>query len=196
MLQDKLKQANDGQLDKKELQEWFKSHPELADTANRSKRVKEQYRELMEAPITQQEASKETTPKKGLAKEESEEDRPLTIRELKKYDEERETRILEKALASQREDKYTSFAEKHKVVDDDASALKRNAEALFKANPDWSYDQALQGAYNTINPRKGRPNNISTGNLPAPESMVTKIDASAGSVQLISSSEFSGGQIK
>ena len=40
MLEDKLKQVNTGKMDEKELKEWFKTHPELADTANRSKRIK------------------------------------------------------------------------------------------------------------------------------------------------------------
>jgi len=189
MLEEKFQQVQKGSLSEDQLKQWFSQHPELGETANRSKRVKEKYRELMSKPS--QEKAEVAEPG---------EDQPLTLKELKTYlhdfEEEREAKYLSKQLAKERDDHIENFAEKHQVLDSNFDSLKRNADALFKANPDWTYERAVQSAYYTINPQKGSSVNITTKTMAAPEAQSTKVDATTpGGVQLISASEFSGGQL-
>ena len=186
MLEEKFQQLKEGGVKDSELKDWFSKHPDLADRANRSKRVKEDFRALMdkEIPATESEAPAES--------------KPITLQDLQRYDEERETKILVKAMQRERENLISDFASKHNVVDKDVDSLKRNAEALYKANPDWEYADAVAGSYAILNPRKGSPTNFSVptgGGTKAPEATSSKLDVSGG-VQLMSASEFSGGQLK
>jgi len=182
LLQEKFAQLKKGNLSEESLKDWFTKNPNFADTANRSKRLKEEFRQLMEKPV-------ESSPS------DSSEDKPLTIKDLEKYDEARETRILAKAQQREQEKEFTEFAVAHKVVDADAVQLKRNAEALYKANSDWSWQDAIKAAYPTVNTPKGSSVNAPTSNFKAPEVMGQKQDATQG-IQLISWDKFSGGQVK
>lgn len=194
LLADKLEQFKSGKVDGTELKEWFTAHPELAETANRSKRVKDDYRLLMEKSV----ATQESQP--GKDQKDEDEIRPMTLADLKAYDSEREAITLAKVLQSERQRDFTEFAVEHKVFDQDAEALKRNAEALYKANSEWDYSQAVQAAYNALNPRKASPANVSapTGGVTmANETVAPKVDASSREgVQLMTASEWSGGQLK
>lgn len=188
MLEDKFRQVKDGTLSEMELKQWFVKHPELGETANRSKRVKTSYRELMERPMTE-------TPQEEV------EDTPLTAKDLakhlEKFQEESEVRLLSKQLILERSNQLDDFAEKHKLVDDDYDSLKRNSDALFKANPDWDYTQAVRAAYNAIRPSKNSTVSIPKSQIATPDIQNNKIDATnPGGVSLMSASEFTGGQIK
>lgn len=185
LLQEKFTQLKEGELNEEDLKAWFTKNPSFADTANRSKRLKEDFRNLMEKSNGQPATESKATP----------EDKPLTLKDLQAYDQEREARVLAKAQEREQQREFTDFAVKHKVVDADAKQLKINADALYKANPEWDYAKAVSTAYSTINPQKSAPTNISANSLGAPESQDTKIDATKG-VQLISAAKFSGGQLK
>ena len=186
LLQDKFEQLKEGKLTEEELKEWFGKHPDFADTANRSKRIKEDFRELMENQAT------EPKPEKVEAKSD---EKPLTIKDLEKYDAEREERLIAKAQERERHNQLTEFAVKNKLVDDQVTMLERNAAALYKANPEWDYGTAVKAAYAVVNPQKGSPVNVAGSSLKSPESYESKFDATRGG-ELISASKFSGGQIK
>lgn len=188
MLEDKFQQLSTGKIKDSDLKQWFSSHSELAETANRSKRVKDRYRELMEKPL-------EVLPSDETILDE--EEKPITPKELarilEEHGAEQEARILSKTLIQDREKTFESFAVSKRVVDQDVDVLKRNAEALYKVNPEWDYQDALAAAYHTITPSKGKPVNIAPSSTPAPDLNQIKIDATApGGVQLISFEEFSG----
>lgn len=186
LVEEKLDQVDQGLMDEEELREWFNSHQEFANVADRSKRLKERYRGFMEAPATKAETKVEAK----IAPEE----RPITLADLKKYDEERESRLLAKTLSIAQERNFEKFAAAHKMVDDRAAALKRNAEALFKANPDWSYDEALESAYAAIEKPKGKPVNlatVTTSTVNTELAQSEKVDATKG-VSLWTKEEFFG----
>jgi len=182
LLEEKFTQLKEGELDEETLKEWFVKNPSFADTANRSKRLKEDYRTLMEKPVEAQE-------------ERPSGEKPLTLKDLQQYDADREARVLAKAQERERDGQFTDFAVKYKVVDADAEQLRRNAEALYKANPEWDYPKAVSMAYATINPQKSSPVNISANSLKAPENKSARVDATQG-IQLVSASKFSGGQLQ
>lgn len=194
LLEEKFEQLKLGKMTDLELKEWFASHPELADAAGRSKRLKEDYRSLMEKEVSEETIEK---PKVETQVNKEEEEKPLTLKDLQKYDEEREAKLLSKTVQRERENQLTDFAIKHKVLDKEVDSLKRNAEALFKVNPEWDYTTAVQSAYNALNPQKNSPININiaSGGSKSPDQVNTKMDALKGE-QLLSAAEFSGGQIK
>lgn len=203
MLEDKFMQLQDGRLKESDLKSWFVAHPELAETANRSKRVKDRYRELMEKPVTRSTSENVTIPDSQISSETSEEleNKPLTQKDLAitlaKFNEEQEIKLATKLITKERQDFIEGFAEKHQVLDKDFTVLQRNADALFKANPEWDYSEAVRAAYATVNPSKGTPVQVPNTQMPAPEMVQSKVDASIpGGIQLMSSEEFSGGQIK
>lgn len=189
LLEEKLQDNKDGKMSDLELIQWFDKHPEFGTIANSAKRIKEDYRALK---------TRVKTPESQFKKEEKRDDkkdpfdRPLTLRDL----EERDHRLLEQQLIRERKNQIKEFAIKHKIVDEKFEQLQRNAEALQKANPEWGYSEAITASYNTIKTLKGSPVNIATPNTKAPEMVSTKIDASVGGIQLITASEFSGGQLK
>lgn len=193
MLEDKFQQLKNGKLKPDELKQWFSTHGEIAETANRSKRVKDRYRELMDTAV---ETQKEILPESIDTEE------PLTRKELEatlaKFSEEQNIRNFSRSIVQERETQLEDFAIEHKVLDKSFDSLKRNADALFKANPDMDYQDAVKAAYYAFNPQKGSPVNIPTSQIQPPENLQNeKIDATApGGIQLISAAEFSKGQIK
>ncbi len=193
MLEDKFQQLKDGRLKSDELKKWFSTHGEIAETANRSKRVKDRYRELMDTAVeTQKEIPPETI----------ETEEPLTRKELEatlaKFSEEQNIRNVSRSIIQERENQLENFAIEHKVLDKSFDSLKRNADALFKANPDMDYPDAVKAAYHAFNPQKSSPVNIPTSQIQPPEGTQNeKFDATApGGIQLISAAEFSRGQLK
>jgi hypothetical protein len=159
-------------MDDQELRKWFLDHPEFAETANRSKRMKDQFRTLMERSpeVRRGETKVEKVPEDEEVDDTKEEkkslsgDRPVTASELKKLLDDREEHLLEKTLVKEREGKAEDFAVRHSIVDDEYESLKRNADALFDANNDWTYEQALEASYGAINISKGKPMNVVTPN--------------------------------
>lgn len=196
LLDEKFQQLKAGKMTDLELKEWFGKHPELAETAGRSKRLKEDYRTLMEKEIPT-EVVDDKSPAKAAKQDKDEADKPLTLKDLQRYDDEREAKLLSKTVQRERENQLVDFAVKHKVLDKDVDSLKRNAEALFRVNPEWDYSEAVQSAYNALNPRKSSPTNINiaSGSSKTADQVATKFDAARGE-QLLSASEFSGGQLK
>lgn len=172
LIDEKFKMLQDNRLDDQELRKWFLDHPEFADTANRSKRVKDKFRTLMErsAEVRRGEKKVEEAPEEEQTDDAEEEkkslsgDRPVTAAELKKLLDDREEHLMEKTLVKDREEKAEDYAVRHNIVDDEYDSLKRNADALFDANDDWTYEKALEAAYTAINVLKGKPLNVVTPN--------------------------------
>lgn len=195
MLEDKFQQVKSGKLSQDELKKWFSTHGEIAETANRSKRVKDRYRELMDTAVeTPREIPQETS---EVITEE-----PLTRKELEatlaRFNEEQSIKNISRSIVQERETQLEDFAIVHKVLDKNFDSLRRNADALFKANPEMDYSEAVTAAYHAFNPQKSSPVNIPTSQIQAPETLQTeKFDATApGGIQLISAEEFSRGQLK
>ena len=170
LIADKFKLLEDGRLEDGELRKWFLDHPEFSDTANRSKRMKDQYRSLMERSpevrrgdkavekVSENEEVDDTEEKPKIPTG----DKPVTANDLAKLLDERDERLMEKSLIKERDSKAETFAEKYQVVDDEYKNLRKNADALFEANDDWTYEKALEMALITIRPSKDKPLNTAT----------------------------------
>jgi hypothetical protein len=159
LIEDKFKLLENDRLTDEELRTWFLDHPEFSDTANRSKRMKDKYRSLMERSPEVRRGEK-TLPKVDESDEEVKTpsgDRPLTATELMKLLDEREDRLLERSMVKERDSKLIDYAAQHNIVDDEYNKLKANADALFAVNKDWTYEQAVEKAHLTISESKGKP---------------------------------------
>jgi hypothetical protein len=170
LIEDKFKLLEDNRLEDKELRKWFLDHKEFADSANRSKRMKDKYRALMERSPEVRSGDKkvEQIPEKDVVDDTKEEtkiptgDRPLTASDLQKALDERDERLLERSLIQERQSRAEEFAQKNNILDDDYKALIRNADALLKANEEWTYTQALEAAKAVIRTPKDKPMNVVT----------------------------------
>ena len=165
LIEDKFKLLEDNRLTDQELRTWFLDHPEFSDTANRSKRMKDKYRSLMdrspevrrgEKVIQKVEEADEIDDTNEEVKTPSG-DRPLTASELDKILDAREDRLLERGVVKERESKIVDYAAEHNIVDDEYKKLKANADALFEVNKDWSYEEAVAKAHLTITNSKDKP---------------------------------------
>lgn len=166
MLEEKFSDLEAGKLTEGELKEWFKNHPEIAETADRSKRMleggvelKSKYRSLMAkaGPIVKNTAPKEN---EEMENDEGTDEKPLTRKEFLQALEERETRILEKTMQAQRDTSIKEFAIGKGLKDEDYTRFKKTVDALYKANDDWSVEEAMGAAYAALNPSKGQAMNI------------------------------------
>lgn len=172
LIGEKFELLKNNRMDDQELRKWFLDHPEFAETANRSKRMKDQFRTLMERSpeVRRGETKVEKVPEDEEVDDTPEEkkslsgDRPVTASELKKLLDDREEHLLEKTLVKERAEKAENFAVNHSIVDDEYESLKRNADALFDANNDWTYEMALEASYAATNISKGKPLNVVTPN--------------------------------
>ena len=170
LIADKFKLLEDGRLEDGELRKWFLDHPEFSDTANRSKRMKDQFRSLMERSPEVRRGDKAVDKVSEDEEVDDQEekpkiptgDKPITASDLSKLLDERDERLMEKSLTKERENKAETFAEKHQVLDDEYKNLRKNADALFEANDDWTYEKALEMALITLRPSKDKPLNTAT----------------------------------
>ena len=166
LIEDKFKLLDDRKMEDEELRKWFLDHPEFADTANRSKRMKDKFRNLMErSPEVRRGEKMVPESKEEVDDDKPEEkrslgDKPLTSGELMKMLDERDERLIERSLTKERDSKAEDFAAEHKVLDEEYTKLKRNAEALFEANDDWTYERALEAALTAMNAGKPKPLNV------------------------------------
>lgn len=147
-IEDQFKSLDKGEMSPTELKAWFEKNPEFADVANRSKRMKERYRGFMEST---KDLSTDTP---SADKPES---KPLTIEDLKAYDQEREAALLKKQYERQNNETFTTFAVERGLKDDDAQKLKTTADALLATNDEWSYKNALEAAHRALYGSKPAP---------------------------------------
>lgn len=172
MLEDKFADLDAGKLTESELKEWFKNHPEIAETADRSKRMleggvelKSKYRSLMakaakDSAVSKKSVSSREVDDSNESEEQDDEDRPLTRKEFLQALEERETRILEKSMQVQRDSAIKEFAVGKNLKDESYTRFKKTVDALYRANEDWSVEEAMQAAYTALNPSKNASVNI------------------------------------
>jgi hypothetical protein len=198
LMEEKFADLTNGRIEDEELRKWFTDHPDLADLANRSKRLKDGYRSLMDrnpevrrgdktVDKTVEEVDDVETPKSPTP-----DDRPLTVAEYRKLQEEQETRILEKTLTRERNAKLEEFAVARNVKDDAFTKLKTYADALFKSDNSFeNYEEAMEAAYRVIIGSKGNTVNITGNSATSNGFKEDKIDATKG-IQLMSREEVFG----
>lgn len=190
-IESQLDKFDQGALSAEDLEAFFKENEEIARIANKSKRVKERYRTFKEGKHPRLKETETSTEKLALSegapqKEMSEtkpEDAPLTAKDLEKFFEQREAAQLERQLKQERRATFETFASSHNVVDEEATALERTANALIQAHEDWSFDQALKAAYRAIGGEiKPKPTQVTSRSLPSePQSdEESRVDLSEG----------------
>lgn len=199
IIQEKFSDLESGRMTDKELREWFKTHPEVAETADRSKRMleggielKSKYRSLMSKQ--DQFTPKTDTDQNKEEQTEDTDDKPLTRSEFLKALEERETRLLERTVQGQREEALKEYAVSKNLKDDNYVIFKRTAEAIYKANNDWTLPQAMEAAYSALNPSKGQAMNVQGAGSSAPNNASSENQEVFGSTYkpIISMKEFTG----
>lgn len=159
LLEEKFNNLKDGRIEDSELREWFDEHPEFADMANRSKRIKNDFRSLMEREPARKYDPDLDAKRKAQTKDEEEIDDnnkslPLTEERLKKILEERDNKILEKSLVQVKESEIEEYAVSRDIKDDSYEKLKKTAEAIYKANPDMEFKDAIKVAGQGLFPTK------------------------------------------
>lgn len=145
-----------GALSEEVLRSWFIDHPNIAEVANRSKRMKERYRSFMDQSTSSTGSQPKLEAKQEVSKDPSKE-KPLTLNDLELFEKEREARILERTLSRERDLKAEKYAIDRKITDQGFDSLKRTAEALFRSNPDWTYDEALDASNRALFGGKNPP---------------------------------------
>lgn len=182
LLEEKFKDLDNGRLSDEELRDWFDTHPEFADIANRSKRsttkgeLKHQFRNLMtrdqSAKHNPDLAAKRTEQTKDGEDIEDDrgsptkpDDKPLTRSEMLKLLNEVNESKLEKDVIKERKETIQQFSIDRNLKDEEVTLLEKNAEALLRANEDWDIEQACEAAYNAIWRSKGEPKNMMAHNI-------------------------------
>lgn len=161
-VEDKFRDLANGRLSGPELRQWFVEHPEVAETASKAKRVKEAYRTFMSTAETPVSVKEEDT----LPEVKSEE-KPVTLKEIEKMLNERETKILESRMLKERDKLTEDFASQRGIVDEEYTRLKATADALYKTQ-DWEYSDALEAAQRALFPQKPKPVQVPiTSNAPS-----------------------------
>jgi len=181
-IEDKFTDLNAGKLSPLELEHWFKENPEFADVANRAKRVKESYRRFIETPRETPTTEAPVIP----------EDKPLTIKDLQAYDQQREDALLKKQYEKANAASFEKYVTTYDIKGEPADKLRTVADTLYKANDEWSFDDALQAAHRALYDGKRTPVGLPAGStIPqAPSaSQEEKVDLSQRS-QIISLSDF------
>lgn len=186
-IEDQFKSLDKGEMTPAELKAWFEKNPEFADVANRSKRMKERYRGFIES------AKDLSTDTPSTEKTES---KPLTIEDLKAYDQEREASLLKKQYERQNNETFTTFAVERGVKDDEVQKLRATADALLVTNDDWSYKNALEAAHRALYGSKPAPVGVPPGRTSttpsAPEKPQSAGMDGANWVEAVSAKDFMG----
>lgn len=186
-IEDQFKSLDKGEMTPAELKMWFEKNPEFADVANRSKRMKERYRGFIES-------SKDlSTDTPSTEKPES---KPLTIEDLKAYEQEREASLLKKQYERQNNETLTTFAVDRGIKDDEVQKLRTTADALLATNDEWSYKNALEAAHRALYGNKSAPVGVPSGRSSATPTTPTP-QPSAGMdganwVEAVSAKDFMG----
>ena len=207
LLEDKFSQLSNGRIDDGELRSWFDSHPDLADTANRSKRVKDRFRSLMERdeaakynPEIKEKRVAQTRPdvkeiNDAKPKENSLDGKPITYSDLEKFFDSREDKFLEKTISKQREESLEAYAASHQILDEEYRKFSEATKALYKTNSDWTFQDALDAARRALYPTKGAQTVVPGARPLIPEELVEKIDMTKPT-ELFSKDEFFGRKAK
>jgi len=186
-IEDQFKSLDKGEMTPAELKVWFEKNPEFADVANRSKRMKERYRGFIESTkdLSTDTPSTEKT-----------ESKPLTIEDLKAYDQEREASLLKKQYERQNNETFTTFAVERGVKDGEVQKLRATADALLVTNDDWSYKNALEAAHRALYGSKPAPVGVPSGRTsstptPSEQPQSAGMDG-ANWVEAVSAKDFMG----
>lgn len=150
-----LDQFDQGILSAEDLQKFFSDKPEVANIANKSKRVKERYRSFSEGTHPRLQINEDVSPVKEDESLPTTE-KPLTLKDLDAYFSQKEGALFEKQLKAEKEKQFITFASERGIVDKEAEALQTTAKALADVHSEWTYDQALDAAYRAIQPA-GKP---------------------------------------
>lgn len=163
LLEEKFQQLSNGDITNAELKEWFDSHPDFGEIANRSKRkmdggslLKEKYRALLSEKVEANDDSDE--------EEKSSKSSTPSLNDINKLLDERDARLLQKTVRAERERLSEKFAVSKGIKDEAYTKLTSIADSLLKVNEDWDYPEALEAAHRAMLPSKGQPVNLDTAN--------------------------------
>ena len=129
------------QITADQLKAWIDKRG-LHETADRSKRVKEDYRDFMKSFA-------QTSP--ATAKTEIPEDFDSVLDQ--KLDAKIQERI-QKQEEFKRDETAKLYAQEFKFQDKEYESLVKNAAALQSTNPTWSYTDSLQAAHRVLRPTR------------------------------------------
>ena len=142
---DKFDDLSHGRITRDELKAWLDQNPVYHEKANKSKRLKEAYRDFMASykePTTQQKARQEEPVTASRSLEQ------LVQIELNKALAKKEAESAQQHFASQ----IDSFASERGLKGDDYTLFKKTASALKQAGIDQT--RILDMAYNATVPQK------------------------------------------
>lgn len=122
---------------KEKAKQFFAEHPELAEKANKSKKYKDSYRELIESKAEVKVESEETEKVTKENTDDTIDEDELTNRIMAK--------ATEKGLIAERKSKAEKFAIANGINIDNLDVLYESAEAMRKASS-LSFEKCLIGA--------------------------------------------------
>lgn len=204
-IQAKFDLLKNSRLDDSELRKWFDENPEFAAVANRSKRLKDQFRSLMQRDeamrtseeVKQRRASQIDPNVDEINDDESktmaEDDKPLTRSDFRELLKQFETEKAEAKSVGERQKKLEDYAATRKILDKEFTVFKTTADALYEVNKSvWTYEQALKAADRAMFDTKDVPVNISGQIGMMGSGKEEAVNAANGPIQMFSFEEFSG----
>jgi len=170
LLEEKFKSVADGKMTPQELRQWFDANPDFAEKANRSKRLKDKFRPLMQSDeanrVNPEVAAKRAEQTQEVSEGEMVDDdkKPLTRKDLDSYFESREEKLLIRMSEKERKKELEEYAISKGLKDDVAIRFSKLAEVLYKNDPTFeSFDEAKEAAYTVIKPSKPSPKGLQGG---------------------------------
>lgn len=151
-----------GKLSPEELAEYLK-RPEIAEIADKSKRMKERYRDFIgkfdrgEYQKIREEDAGTTT------KTEPQTEKERMLEYLREHDAQRERDLIERKLQEERNLQSEKFAAERGIKDEDFKRFEKTAKVLFETNEGWSYTDALDAANRALFRTKGSPTMVPSG---------------------------------
>jgi len=165
-IEEKFEDLRSGKIDKETLKEWFDKKPEMAEIANRSKRIKEEYR-LFTKDIETEQAK--------LHAESGDLDEKISQLVDQKLSQQKQQLELER-----KKQEAIEFASQNNIKDDNYKKLLENASALQGVNKDWSFRMCLEKANLLVNPIKPKGITLPMGMRSLPTSSDEDVDLTKG----------------
>jgi len=147
-----MKQGND------QAKQFFQENPEYATIANRSKRLKDSYRNLFEPNADAQQQQQVQQPQQQTPKTDTTDNN----QDVDSVADKAYLRIIEKQEKSMQSSEARAFAEKNGLNADDVDALLETAQKIKASVPSQSFAQCLQGANVALYGNSGNAKSVTT----------------------------------